>query len=70
MVLDRAVVGHMPRVISAVCSALLRRGGVIKSEVTGALAGARQYFADLPQNGMEVPWKLTFTVPSRRRYCR
>jgi len=63
---DGAVIGHVPRIISAVCSAFLRRVGVIESEVTGA----RQYSADLPQGGMEVPCKLTFTAPLRRRYCR
>jgi len=41
------VVGH---VISAVCSAFLRRGVVIESEVIGA----RQYSADLPQSGMQT----------------
>ena len=39
--------------------------GVINSEVTDAPCST-----DLPQSGMEVPCKLTFTVPSRRRYCR
>jgi len=39
MVLHDGAVGHIPHIISAVCSAFLRRGGVIESEVTGA----RQY---------------------------
>ena len=55
------VVGHVPRIISAACSAFLRRGGVISCEVTGA----RQYSADLSQGGMEVPCKLIFTAPSK-----
>ena len=55
------VVGHVPRIISAACSAFLRRGGVISCEITGA----RQYSADLSQGGMEVPCKLIFTAPSK-----
>jgi len=64
MLHDGAVVGQVPCIISAVCSAYLRRGGVVKNEVTGA----RQYSTDLPQGGMEVPCKLTFTAPLRRRH--
>jgi len=64
MLHDGAVAGHVLHIILAVCSALLRRGGVIESEVIGA----RQYSTDLPQSGMEVPCKLIFTAPSRR-YC-
>ena len=48
----------MPQIISAACSAFIRRG-VNSCEVTGA----RQYSADLSQGGMEVPCKLTFTAP-------
>jgi len=66
MLHDGAVIGHVPHIISAVCSAFLRRGSVIESEVTVV----RQYSANLPQSGMEVPCKLIFTVPLRRRYCR
>jgi len=62
MLHDGAVVGHVPHIISAVCSAFLRRGGAIESEVTGT----RQYSADLPQGGMEVPCKLTFTASSKK----
>ena len=54
-----AVVGYMPRVISAVCSAFIRGEVVASCEVTGG----RQYSADLPQGGMEVPCKVTFTAP-------
>ena len=53
------VVGHVPRVISATCSAFIRRGVVASCEVTGG----RQYSVDLPQGGMEVPCKVTFTAP-------
>ena len=55
------VVGHMLQIISAACSVFIRRGGGTSCEVTGA----RQYSADLSQGGMEVPCKLTFTVPSK-----
>ena len=41
------VVGHVPRIISAACSAFIRRGGVASCEVIGA----RQYSA-------EVAWKF------------
>ena len=54
-------VGHVPRIISAACSAFLRRGDVISCEVTGA----RQYSADLSQGDMEVPCKLIFTASSK-----
>ena len=38
------VVGHVLQVISATCSAFIRRGDVASCEVTGG----RQYSADLP----------------------
>ena len=59
---DRIVFGHMPQAISVVCSFIIRTGGVISSEVTGA----RQYSVDLPQVDLDVPCKLTFTVPKKR----
>ena len=49
----------MPQIISAAYSAFIRRRGVASCEVTGA----RQSSADLSQGGMEIPCKLTFTVP-------
>lgn len=51
-------VGHIPRVISTICSSFIRRGGSIVCSVTGP----RQYSADLPQGGLEVPCILTFTT--------
>jgi len=51
------IVGYVPRNIS-VCSAFLRRGGIM----TCVVAGVRQYSSDLLQGGLEVPCKLT--VPS------
>ena len=40
-------VGHVPRLISMVCSIFIRRGGTIVCVVTGP----RQYSSDLPQGG-------------------
>lgn len=53
---DSVIVGHVPRIISAVCSSFIRRGGLILCKVTGS----RRYSADLPQGGVEVPCVLTF----------
>ena len=53
------VVGHMPRKISHLCAAFLRRGGAMKGTVTGT----HQYSSDLEQGGMEIPCKLTFMGP-------
>lgn len=53
------VVGHVPRKISRLCAAFLRRGGAMKGTVTGT----RRYSSDLEQGGMEIPCKLTFTGP-------
>jgi len=48
-------VGHIPQKISAMCSLFLRNG-CIKCIVTGN----RHYSEDLPQGGMEVPYKFIF----------
>ena len=53
------VVGHVPRNISSLCAAFLRRGGVMKGTVTET----RRYSSDLEQGGMEIPCKLTFMGP-------
>ena len=53
---SRVVVGHIPRIISSVCSLLLRRNGVMKVEITGG----RRYSAELPQGGLEIPCIITF----------
>lgn len=50
------IVGHVPRLISMVCSIFIRRGGYIMCVVTGL----RQYSADLPQGGLEIPCCYTF----------
>ena len=50
------IIGHVPK-ISAACSLFLRNRGSVQCTVTGS----RQYSSDLPQGGLEVPCKLTFT---------
>ena len=52
------VVGHVPRRTSSICSIFIRRGGIISCTITGY----RRYSSDLPQGGLEVPCKLTFTT--------
>ena len=49
------VVGHIPRIISSVCSLFLKQG-----TVSYTITGSRQYSHDLPEGGLEVPSKLTF----------
>ena len=51
-----AIVGHVPRRISSVCSVFLRRNGSIVCCITGS----RRYSADLVQGGLEIPCTLTF----------
>ena len=51
-----AVVGHVPRKISAACSLFIRRDGTILCTVTGR----RQSSQDLPQGVLEVPCNLKF----------
>ena len=50
------VVGHVPRSISCLCSAFIRRGGTIDCTIEGT----RRYSSDLPQGGMEIPCKYIF----------
>ena len=50
------VVGHVPRVISTICSIFIRRGGTIVCRVNGS----RRYSSDLPQGGLEVSCVLIF----------
>ena len=56
------VVGHLPRQISTVCHLFLRKGDVIVCHVTNC----RQYSADLPQGGLEVPCKLIFSTKDKK----
>ena len=52
----RAVVGHLPKKSSRVCSLFLRRGGTITCIVTST----QRYSADLEQGGLEIPCVLIF----------
>ena len=58
---DGEVVGHCPRKISALCSIFISRDGKITCQVTGR----RRYSSDLPQGGLEVPYKMTFYTKSK-----
>ena len=49
--------GHVPRRISAGCSLFIQQNGRVTCEVSGP----RQFSVDLPQGGLEVPCKLTFS---------
>ena len=51
-----AIVGHLPKKISSICSLFIRRGGSISCRVTGK----RRYSCDLIQGGMEIPCLLLF----------
>ena len=53
------VVGYVPRKISFLCAAFIRRGGTIHCTVNAS----RRYSRDLAQGGMEIPCKLTFQGP-------
>jgi hypothetical protein len=53
---EDTLVGHVPRKFSCVFSLFLRRGGVIRSRVTGF----RQYSRNLPQGGLELPCLYLF----------
>ena len=55
------VVGHLPRNISTPCHLFLRKGGNISCVVNGA----RRFFADLVQGGLEVPCRLVFQGSTR-----
>ena len=48
--------GHVPRYISTLCLIFIRHGGAVYSIVLGG----RQYSRDLPQGGMEIPFRLHF----------
>ena len=47
--------GHIPRVISAICTIFIQRGGIILCTVNGS----RCYSSGLPQGGLEIPCILT-----------
>ena len=52
----RSIVGHISKRISAACLLFIERNGRIHCRITGT----RQYSADLPQGGLEIPCVLTF----------
>ena len=58
---ERRVVGHLPRIISAICLLFIRRGGSILCTVSGS----RRYFSDLPQGGLEIPAKVMLTATTK-----
>ena len=49
-------VGHVPRRMSRMSNLFIRRGGQVSSRVEGR----RQFSADLPQGGLEVPCTYLF----------
>lgn len=53
---DGVFVGHVPRSISSLCYSFLRRNGTLTCEVISS----KQYSADLPQGGLQIPCKLIF----------
>lgn len=53
---DGIIVGHIPRIISAMCFFFLPHGGQIICQINGP----RRYSRDLVQGGLEVPCTLTF----------
>ena len=53
---EAAIVGHVPRTISAACSLFLQRKGTICCTISGS----RHFPAVLPQGGLEVPCVLKF----------
>ena len=50
------MVGHMPRNISCLWSAFIRRGGTIDCTIEGT----RRYSSDFPQGRMEIPCTFIF----------
>ena len=49
-------VGHIPMKISRLCTSFISKGGRIEALV----CGSRQYAADLPQAGLDVPASTCF----------
>ena len=56
------IVGHIPRKISAICFAFMRRGGTILCHANGP----HQYSSDLPQSGLEIPCVLKFIASNKK----
>lgn len=62
---EDTIVGHVPRRISALSNAFIRRGGTILCIIDGS----RRYSADLPKGGLEVPCTLRFLI-SELEFCK
>ena len=61
VVKDDAIVGHVPRKLSTLCSnSMFLRSGSIKCRVTGN----KRYSNDLPQGDLEIPCTLVFRSDS------
>ena len=58
---DNIIIGHLPWVLSRLYSSFIARGGTI----TFIVNGARRYWANLAQGGLEVPCKLNFLSTSK-----
>ena len=56
VVKEDTIIRHLPRKVSKLCSLFLRRGGRILCTVLGS----RQFSADLPQGGLQIPCRLIF----------
>ena len=54
---DKTILGHVPRRVSARCFLFLQQNG----RITCKVSGPRQFSADLPKGGLEVPCTLTFS---------
>ena len=54
-------VGHIPMKISRLCSSFITKGGTIEAVITGS----RQFAADLPQGGLDIPCKYIFFLEER-----
>ena len=52
------IVRHVSRKISTLCNLFIRKGGRINCVMTDN----RQYSADLPQGGLEIPCQLVFSA--------
>ena len=54
-------VGHLPRIISRLCSMFIDQGG----DITCVVTGNRRYSSDLVQEGLEIPCNIIFRGKER-----
>ena len=52
------IIGHVPRNISAACYLFIQKGGILTCIITDS--SNHQYSSDLPQGGLQIPFKLVF----------